>query len=168
VIANLPFARSGAILAHLLSDPRVPLRRMHVIVQWEFAVKHAAVWPATLRGTYWRAWYEVSVTRRLDRSAFAPPPSVDAAVLQFERRSKPPLSPDWHEAYWRFLSGAFAAQQPIRRSLRPALSAQQIKRLALALGFGPDARAWDLDAEQWAQLFAFAKLGRPRGTDSNA
>jgi 23S rRNA (adenine-N6)-dimethyltransferase len=162
VIANLPFARSGAILARLLSDPRVPLRGMHVIVQWEFAVKHAAVWPTTLRGTYWRAWYEVAVTRRLDRSAFAPAPSVDAAVLQFERRANPPLPPDWHEAYWRFLSDAFATQRPIRRCLRPALSAQEIKRLALALGFGLDARARDLDAEQWAKLFAFTKLGPPR------
>src|SRR5205814_2127576 len=45
VVANLPFARSSAILTRLLRDPRVPLRRAHVIVQWEFAVKHAAVWP---------------------------------------------------------------------------------------------------------------------------
>ncbi len=59
VVANLPFARSGAILARLLRDPRIPLQRAHVIVQWQFATKHAAVWPATLRSTYWRAWYDV-------------------------------------------------------------------------------------------------------------
>ena len=64
-VANLPFHRSGAILSHLLRDPRVGLRRADVIVQWELAVKHAAVWPATLRGTYWRAWYELSTAGRL-------------------------------------------------------------------------------------------------------
>ena len=37
VVANLPFAGSGAILASLLRDPSIPLRRAHVIVQWEFS-----------------------------------------------------------------------------------------------------------------------------------
>ena len=66
VLANLPFARSGAILGHLLRDPGVPLRRADVIVQWEFAEKHAAVWPSTLRSTYWRAWFDIAIERRVD------------------------------------------------------------------------------------------------------
>jgi 23S rRNA (adenine-N6)-dimethyltransferase len=150
VVANLPFARSGAILAHLLRDPRAPLRRAHVIVQWEFAAKHAAVWPATLRSTYWRAWYDVTIAHRLDRSAFAPPPSVESAVLCFERRA-PRIAPERHQEYWRFLSAAFASQQAVRRLASSPLA---VKRLAPALGFSPDARARDLDAGQWAQLFA--------------
>jgi 23S rRNA (adenine-N6)-dimethyltransferase len=63
VVANLPFARSGAILAHLLRNPGMPLRRAEVIVQWEFAAKHSAIWPATLRSIHWRAWYDVSTLR---------------------------------------------------------------------------------------------------------
>lgn len=157
VVANLPFAGSGAILAHLLRDPCVPLRKADVIVQWDFAAKHAAVFPATLRATYWRAWYEVSIVRRIDRSAFSPPPSVDSAVLRLERRLRPRLPLESHESYWRFLQTAFAAHEPIRRSLRPSLSPLQIKRLAPALGFGPHARAGQLDAGQWARLFAFAR-----------
>ncbi len=156
VVANLPFARSGAILAHLLRDPRLPLQRAHVIVQWEFAAKHGAVWPATLRSTYWRAWHEVSIGRHLDRQAFAPPPSVDAAVLQLRRRTEPQVPLELHEAYWRFLAGGFASPRPIRLALRPILTRLQLKRLAPALGFAPNARARELDAQQWAHLFAFA------------
>jgi 23S rRNA (adenine-N6)-dimethyltransferase len=156
VVSNLPFARSGAILAQLLHDPRVPLRKAHVIVQWELAAKHAAVWPATLRGTYWRAWYDVSIARRLHRTAFAPPPGVDAAVLRLERRRVPRVAIDSNRAYWRFLATAFASQEPIRRSLRPHLSPLQVKRLSRLLGFAPDAHARDLDAEQWARVFAGA------------
>lgn len=157
VVANLPFARSGAILAHLLRDPGVPLRSAEVIVQWEFAAKHGAVWPATLRSTYWRAWYEISIVRRLDRSAFAPPPSVDAAVLRLRRRDRPRVPAELHEDYWAFLSAAFALRSPVRGGLRPSLSPLQVKRLAPVLGFAPDARARDLDAEQWARLFAAAR-----------
>jgi 23S rRNA (adenine-N6)-dimethyltransferase len=157
VVANLPFARSGAILAHLLRDPRLPLRRADLIVQWEFAAKHSAVWPATLRSTYWRAWYEVSIVRRLDRTAFVPPPSVDAAVLRFRRRDRPGVPPELHEQYWAFLAAAFALRGPIRSGLRPLLSPLQVKRLAPVLGFAADARARDLDAEQWARLFAASR-----------
>jgi 23S rRNA (adenine-N6)-dimethyltransferase len=127
-----------------------------LVVQWEFAAKHAAVWPSTLRSTYWRSWHEVSIGRHLDRKTFAPPPSVDAAVLHLERRTKPQVPLELHEMYWRFLAGAFASSRPIRLALRPTLSGLQLKRLAPALGFAPNARARELDAQQWARLFVFA------------
>lgn len=157
VVANLPFARSGAILARLLRDPTVPLRRAHVIVQWEFAAKHAAVWPSTQRSVYWRAWWNVSIGRRLARTAYAPPPRVDTAVLRFERLARPALDPRLHERYWSFLTAAFSAGAPLRRGVGSSLSSLQVKRLAPALGFSPEARAWDLDADQWARLFDFAQ-----------
>lgn len=117
VVANLPFVGSGAILASLLRDPGLPLRRAHVIVQWDFAAKHAAVWPATQRGTYWRAWFDVEIAGRIDRTAFAPPPSVDAALVRLERRTLARVPHDLHEEYWRFLRDAFASQQPGRPRL---------------------------------------------------
>jgi 23S rRNA (adenine-N6)-dimethyltransferase len=160
VLANLPFAGSGAILASLLRDPGLPLLRAHVIVQWEFAAKHAAVWPATQRATYWRAWYDVSIVRRLDRTAFAPSPTVDTAVLRLERRVRSRVPQDLHDAYWRFLREGFSSQEPVRRGLRTTLSPMQLKRLAPALGFGPATRPRDIDAEQWARLFAFAQKAK--------
>jgi len=157
LVANLPFARSGAILNHLLRDPNTPLQRLLVIVQWEFAAKHTAIWPATLRSTYWRAWYDVTTKGKLARTAFSPPPSVDAAILSIERRNQPRVPADAHQAYWRFLSTAFTSQQPIRRTRLPGLPPLQVKRLTPALGFAPDAYARDLDARQWAGLFAAAR-----------
>jgi 23S rRNA (adenine-N6)-dimethyltransferase len=152
VVANLPFAGSGAILARLLHEPgRAPLRVL-AIVQWELAAKHAAVWPATLRGTYWRAWYDVAIDRRLDRTAFSPPPSVDAAVLAIERRDEPLVPLDRHQAYWRFLAGAFESRRPLLRTAD--VSRLALKRLAPVLGFAPASHPRDLDAFQWARLFA--------------
>ena len=155
VVANLPFARSGAILAHMLRDPCGALRRAEVIVQWDFAAKHAAVWPTTLKSTYWRAWFDMTITGRLARTAFSPPPSVDAAVLRFDRRQQPLVPAPESERYWRFLSEAFRAPVPVRRAFGSRLPALQVKRLAPTLGFAPDARDRDLDARQWAALYAF-------------
>ena len=157
VVANLPFAHSGAILRNLLRDPQTPLERAVVIVQWEFAAKHGAVWPATLRSSYWRAWYDVAPARRIDRTAFAPPPSVDAGVLAVARRGEPLVPIAAHAAYWSFLSATFSSRQPVRRCLQPALSPLQVKRLAPALGFSLAAHASDLDAHQWAGLFEAAR-----------
>lgn len=128
-----------------------------MIVQWDFACKQAAVWPATLKSTYWRAWYDLTITGRLARTAFSPPPSVDAAIVRFERRPQPLVPAQDSERYWRFLSDAFHAQVPVRRALGSHLSSLQVKRLAPTLGFAPDARARDLDARQWAALYGCAR-----------
>jgi 23S rRNA (adenine-N6)-dimethyltransferase len=148
VVANLPFAGSGAILSRLL---RGPVTHADVIVEWGFAQKHAAIWPATLKGAYWRAFYDVEIVRRLDRTAFAPPPSVDAGVVRFSRLMQPRVPGAESQRYWRFLSEAFHAGTELRRSV---LSPLQAKRLAPTLGFRPNARPRDLDACQWAGVYA--------------
>jgi 23S rRNA (adenine-N6)-dimethyltransferase len=159
VVSNLPFARSGAILSRLLRDPRTPLRRADVIVQWEAAAKRAAVWPGTLRSTYWSAWYELAVTRRLARTAFAPPPSVSAGVLRIVRRPRALVPPERSEEYWRFLSGAFEEAQPLARSLRGQATRGRLKRLAQAHGLDPYERPRDVDPRQWAALFRALRSG---------
>jgi len=151
VVANLPFAGSGAILSRLL---RGPVTRAVVIVEWAFAQKQAAIWPTTLKSAYWRAFYELELARRLDRTAFAPPPSVDAAVLRFTRRADPLVPTGEAQRYWRFLSRAFHAGTEVRRTV---LTPLQVKRLAPALGFRPGARPRDLDAWQWAGIYAASR-----------
>ena len=73
------------------------------------------------------------------------------------RRPRPRVPPELGAAYWEFLAAAFAARTSIRRGLRSSLSPLQLKRLAPALGFPLDAQPRDLDAEQWARLFAAAR-----------
>lgn len=162
VVSNLPFAGSGAILAHLLRDPRIGLRRADVIVQWEFAAKHSAVWPSTLRGTYWNAWFELSIVARLARSVFSPTPGADAAVLRIARRPEPLVALDEHERYWQFLSDAFRARVQLSRALHRRLTPRELRRLAPVLGFDAASRPRDLDARQWARLFAFTRRHRVR------
>jgi hypothetical protein len=50
---------------------------------------------------------------------------------------------------------------PLRRVLVPPFSYRQLRRLAHDLGFPLDARPADLDAVQWAGLFAFLDSGPP-------
>jgi 23S rRNA (adenine-N6)-dimethyltransferase len=167
VVSNLPFAGSGAILGDLLRDPGMGLTHADVIVQWEFAEKHAAVWPTTLRSTYWRAWFHVGIAARLARTSFSPPPRVDAALLRIARRDRPLVPVEAHAAYRRFLEDAFRARAPLGRALRGRVTTRELRRLAPVLGFDAAAFPRDLDARQWAHVFAYAAAhgrgGRRRG-----
>jgi 23S rRNA (adenine-N6)-dimethyltransferase len=141
VLANLPFEGTTAILRRLL-DPRAALQRADVIVEWRFAEKRAAVWPSTQLGTYWGAWFELSIVR-----VFAPPPSVNAAVLRIARRREPLVAPPDDRRYARFLERGY------RDGPRAVVPWSTLKRLETELGFDRHAAARDLDAAQWATLF---------------
>jgi 23S rRNA (adenine-N6)-dimethyltransferase len=160
VVANLPFAAGTAILRRLLGDPRVPLTQLDAIVEWGLAAKRTAVWPSTLLGCTWGAWYELSLVRRVPRACFAPPPSVDAAVLRATRRPQPLVPLQEAAAYAALLHRAFAARTPLDRLLPRGL----VHRAAHELGFDPRAAARDLDARRWAELYAAVRpaSSRPR------
>jgi 23S rRNA (adenine-N6)-dimethyltransferase len=125
VVANLPFDRTTDLLHALLDDPCTPLLRADVVVQWDVAFRRAVPWPSTLNGVVWGALYETSVARRLPRTAFEPPPAVDAGVLVLRRREEPLIPPELIGDYRRFA----------------------------ARGFRRRANARELDAHQWAELF---------------
>jgi 23S rRNA (adenine-N6)-dimethyltransferase len=150
VVANLPFAVGTAILRRLLGDPCVPLTQLDVIVEWGLAAKRTAVWPSTLLGCAWGAWHELSLVRRVPRTCFAPPPRVDAAVLRATRRPKPLVAPGDASAYEALLRRAFGTRAPLDRTLPRRV----VHRVAHELGFDPRAAARDLDARQWARLYA--------------
>jgi 23S rRNA (adenine-N6)-dimethyltransferase len=159
VVANLPFASGTAILRRLLDDPAVPVRRVDAIVEWGLAEKRARVWPSTQLSCYWGAWHELSVARRIPRSGFAPPPSVDAAVFRAVRRPQPLVPPGEAAAYLGLLRLGFSSDAPLRRRLPRGV----VHRLAHELGFAPDAAARDLDALQWAALHRALASVRSRG-----
>jgi 23S rRNA (adenine-N6)-dimethyltransferase len=126
VVANLPFDLAAEICRSLLSDPRTSLQSADVIVEWDFAVKRARLWPSTAQTVIWSAWFELAVVRRIEARAFAPVPSVSAAVLRATRRQTPLVCPEEAARYAAF----------VRR------------------GFKDGNRARERDPHAWALLFA--------------
>jgi 23S rRNA (adenine-N6)-dimethyltransferase len=142
VVANLPFAHATEICRSLLTDPALPLVSLDAVVEWDFAVKRARVWPSTVTSVLWSAWYELAIVRRLPPSAFAPQPRVAAAVFRARRRNEPLVPLREARAFGSFVGGAFrAGRVPGRaRALLPR----------------------DLDAHAWAALWR--ERPRPRVT----
>ena len=158
VVANLPFAVGTTILRRLLGNPCVPLKQLDVIVEWGLAAKRTAIWPSTLLGCTWGAWYDLSLVRRVPRACFAPPPSVDAALLRAVRRPDPLVPEGEAAAYEALLHRAFTARGPLDRILPRAV----VHRVAHALGFDRHAAARDLDVRQWSELYAAVRSATSR------
>jgi 23S rRNA (adenine-N6)-dimethyltransferase len=143
IVANLPFEGTTEIMRMLLDDPRVPLVRADLVVEWEVARKRACPWPSTLNGVLWSAWYEFSLLRRLPGSAFDPPPTVAAGVLAVERRERPLVDESaWHD-YRRFVAAGF------RRGTAAVVPHRALRSVGCTR-----AQPRELDAHQWARLFA--------------
>jgi 23S rRNA (adenine-N6)-dimethyltransferase len=148
VVANLPFGRTTAFLHHLLDDPAVPLQRADLVVEWGSALKRSAVWPSTLLGATWGAWWTFRVDRRLAASCFEPPPSVDAGVLVVERRNPPLVPASARGDYAAFVRSGFQG------GLRAVATPRRVRRI------GRRAVPRELDAHQWAALFHAVRLKR--------
>jgi 23S rRNA (adenine-N6)-dimethyltransferase len=136
VVANIPFDRTTDLLRRLLDDPRVPLVRADLIVEWGVGLKRALPWPSTVNDVRWGAWYRFALARRLPRSSFEPRPDVDAGVLVVERRASPLVPEPEAARYAAFVAGGF------RHGLR-----------AVAGRRAPRAQPRDLDAHAWAALY---------------
>ena len=131
IVANIPFAHTSALLHRLLDDPRLPLARADLIVEWGVAVKRGLPVPSSVSGVLWGAFHELRVERRLPAAAFDPPPACDAGVLVATRRTRALIAPGELPAYRRFVADAF------RRG----------RRVGGAL-------PRDLDAHQWAERYS--------------
>jgi 23S rRNA (adenine-N6)-dimethyltransferase len=135
VVANIPFAHTNDLLHRLLDDPRVPLERADLIVEWGVAVKRGLPAPSSVSGVLWGAFHELRVERRLPASAFDPPPSCDAGLLVATRRARPLISPAELPAYRGFVADAFRNGRRVGGALPRELDAHQ-----WAERFGP--RGW--------------------------
>ena len=88
--------------------PRSRCGRPILIVEWDLAAKRARLWPSTVAGVVWGAWYELSVARRLPPELFVPRPSVAAGVLRATRRAAPLVDPASAGTFERFVRRGFA------------------------------------------------------------
>lgn len=143
VVANLPFQRTNDILHRLLDDPALPLQQADLIVEWGVACKRGLPWPSSVHGVVWSATWTFEVARRLPRTCFSPPPSVDAGVMVLKRRAQPLVALPHLGAFHRFVARGF------RHGLRAVTPTDSLRRA----GFD-GAHARDLDVFAWRELFA--------------
>jgi 23S rRNA (adenine-N6)-dimethyltransferase len=168
VVANVPFHLTTAILRRLLDDPRTPLERADLLVEWEVARKRARCWPSTLLNVVWGVRYELAAVRRVPAACFEPRPDADAGVLRVTRRGKPLLDDADHRRFRALVEAGFRAGAPtLRASLAARVPDRALRRALRELGLPLSASARELDVHQWAAVFsAVAPSSTPSAPDA--
>ena len=156
LVCNVPFHITTAVMRRLLSLPA--WRRAILITQWEVARKRAAVGGATMMTAQWWPWFEFRLDRRIPARAFRPSPSVDAGILQIDRRDAALIPWAKRKAYRHFVAAAFrAGGGSLTRALSAAgLERNRSRRYLQANGIPAQAKLRDLSAQDWVELFAMS------------
>ena len=160
VVANLPYAVSGPLLARLpLLDP--PPDRMVVLVQLELGQRLCALVGSGDYGSLSAtlgAGYRIRIERKVGREVFRPRPNVDSALVVFDRLPAAPLwglGPQQRREFSALVRALFSSRRktlsaglPLawrmlgRTDAIPALPAQIAR-----------ARPEELGPESWVALF---------------
>lgn len=149
VVANLPFATSGRLVATLLDPPGRLRAGIDLLVEHGFALRLSAPLPRSAHGAWWAARYEIRLARRVPRTAFDPVPGVDAALLRI--RAREPLDRASERRLRQLLGAAYG---------RPRSRAARIARrfagrnagpaLLRSAGIDPDLSAALVPPSAWA------------------
>ena len=163
VLGNIPFNRTAAIVRRVVqADP--PPQDAWLVVQREAAERFAGrpCSRETLPSLLLKPWWQIEIARRLRRTDFDPPPSVDAVALWLARRTRPLVDRSDAADYRRFIRRCFGRDaRSIRRCLRPEFTRIQIHRLSRDLRFDPSGPPHRLTFDHWLALFRFRTLTRP-------
>jgi len=156
VVGSIPFgARTSAILTRL-TEPEGATTDAILIVQREAAERHAGgpYAPETLRSLLLKPWWQIEIGRRLRRTDFDPPPSVDTVVLWLARRTRPLVADGEAAAYRRFVRESFGRRgRTAGRCLSADLTRRQVRRLSADLRFDASAPPSHLSFDQWLGVF---------------
>lgn len=153
VVSNIPFHLTTPVLRHLLNARRWSAAIL--LTQWEVARKRAGVGGATQLTAQWWPWYEFSLDRRIDASAFRPRPSVDGGLLLIERRGDPLVAGSSRRSYQDWVARVFRSRG---RGLADILSRNGVpsplaRQVAARHPKRRPALPRDLRAEDWSEAY---------------
>jgi 23S rRNA (adenine-N6)-dimethyltransferase len=151
VVANLPFATSGALVARLLDPPGAPRAGVDLLVEHGFALRLGARLPRSARSAWWAARYEIRLVRVVPRTAFAPPPGVDAALLRI--RPREPLDADAEHRLRALLAAVHRAPHGGAAAIARRFAGRRAGPAILrAAGVHPRAAAGQVAPRIWAAV----------------
>ncbi len=155
LVANIPYYITGAILEKFLAnDPRP--NRMVMLTQKEVADRIVANdGKESILSISVKAFGEPRIVAKVPRGAFAPPPTVDSAILEINNISIKKFTNRGLEIrrFFDIVRTGFAHKRKLlMRNLEDVADLENIKKVWNYLSFDEKVRAEDLSLEQWFAL----------------
>ncbi len=167
LVANLPYNVATPMVAELLD--RVPaITRMLVMVQREVAQRLVAgagddaYGAVSVKVAYWA---KAGIVGSVPPTVFLPQPNVESSLVEIVRRDVPAVADHVDTARLFHLVSAGFGQR--RKMLRRSLASLVEPDAFAAAGVRPEARAEELDLDDWARLAAASPKSAPAGSPTD-
>ena len=164
LVANLPYNVATPMVAELLD--RVPaIARMLVMVQREVAQRLVAgagddaYGAVSVKVAYWA---RAAIVGSVPPTVFLPQPNVESSLVEIVRRDVPAVAGTIDTARLFHLVSAGFGQR--RKMLRRSLASLVEPEAFAVAGVRPEARAEELDLDDWAKLAAASPRSAEAGS----
>lgn len=155
VVGNIPYYITNKIVRKVSEAPHRP-KTCVLLVQKEVAERLAAgPGELSILAISAQVYFDVSLGPVVEAEYFTPPPKVDSQVVVMHRREQPLITDDQAKAFFRVVKAGFSAKRKkLRSSLAGGLGISKVdtEKLLAAADISPDARAQELDIQQWIKL----------------
>lgn len=154
VVANIPFSITTVILEKLLGAEGKAFQRGALILEKGAARRFTQDNTLEPRLLMWRMNFLFEMRTVVPRTHFAPPPRVDAAIIQIARRDRPLVPAKEGKRFAAF--AAYVLSEPrlrIADALRGIFTPAQLKAVLKNAKVDREQAAASLSLEQWASLF---------------
>ena len=166
LVANLPYNVAVPVVVRVLEDaPQV--HSLLVMVQREVGERLAAGSGDDAYGAVSVVvayWATSSVVGRVSPEVFVPRPNVESVLVRIDRRPAPAV-PTAVVTYDRLRLVVRAGFAHRRKMLRRSLAGVVPPEAFAAAGVAPEARAEELDVEQWGRLAAWQRTADGQTAD---
>jgi 16S rRNA (adenine1518-N6/adenine1519-N6)-dimethyltransferase len=154
LVANLPYNVASPLVLTLLEET-IYLEHLRFMAQLEVARRMAAERGTKDYGAYAvlvQLLAGVRIVHRVSPKVFDPPPRVYSAVVDMERRS-PSLEPAEYRGVKQLVLAVFRSRRKRLVNNLPEPVRGEAPRILNSLGYGPDARAEELEPEDFVTLY---------------
>lgn len=154
VVSNIPFSITTPILNMLMDAPAASFQRAALILDYGAAKGLTARLVRHPRLLIWRTGFDIELVKLIPRHHFAPPPSVDTAMVLIRRKARPLVAPKDSHTFAALAEYALKRPDlPLHAALQGIFTPPQMKHLVRCLGISRDIPACALNERQWGIVF---------------
>lgn len=163
VVSNIPYSITTPIMKQLLDNLSNSFKRGVIVMEKGAAKRFTS---NKIKDSYiitWRMNYDIHYIRGIDRSNFSPPPKVDSAIVEIQRKTQSIVPPPQIKQFRALAKYAlWKPEASLDFALEGVFTKTQMKHLRKTLKIRIDTPISSLTEKQWGELYHSMKKYVPK------
>ncbi len=152
IIANIPYYITTPIIKHIINLKK--LKSMTLLVQKEVAERLSAKPNSKSYGSltvYLNYYFNIEYLFDVKNTCFSPPPKIDSAVINFEKKSEP-LKAENEELFFNLITDSFKMKRKTLKNNLQSYDWHKIKEVLTSYNLPENIRAEQISLEIFIAL----------------